>query len=410
MRIDELFKGLSKGQLLVVLSLIFALALSPISKAATSIFTGLAGAGFLLRLFEGSLIRRDFLNIRYIPLWILLLLQLIDEPLHGGGLPDVKMLGHWLPLVLIPLSIRGIPNNHALWRSGFLLVSLVFGYFAVGSSVNYFFNKEEINSLLLQSKHVPLTTGMHHIYFGLYLAALIWVSIFFAGASKNGRSIWLLTGTVLLICLHVLSSRTGLLGLYASMAAIGLYYLRRNKSVFKLKWLLPAIILPVLAFAAIPSLRYKWLNSVEDLRALNEGGKELNFKSFGMRVESWKAGIAAIGAKPWIGSGNGSYKQKIQLSYTEINTPLIPENRIEPHNQFIESWVRQGALSFLSLLVLFALPFKFGNKQSGIPGLPIWILFVFAFVLESVLQRQMGVLLFSSFYYLFVLEPNISDR
>ncbi|MCB9246228.1 MAG: O-antigen ligase family protein [Flavobacteriales bacterium] len=380
--------------------------MSPVSKAAVSILSGFTALGIVFRIYEGSLQWRDVFKRTLLPLAILLLIQILDAPIHQGVWPDLKYVGLWLPLFLIPCAFSGISVDSALVEIGLLFVALIFLAIALGSIVNYGLHMEEVNRMLLESKHVPLFSTMHHIYFGLYLAALIWVSVYYYLRSRRYRRAWIWIGAALVICLHVLSSRTGLLGFYASIAVFGLVQVFKLRDRLNWKWVLPALIIPVLAFFFIPSLKYKWVNSMEDIRALRAGGEDLNFKSFGMRVESWKAGLQAIQNSPVMGHGNAAYKKEIQRAYEQIQTPLIPLNRIEPHNQFIETWGRNGLAGLFALMLLFLVPFSVRSRR--MIALPLWMLFLFAFLLESVLQRQMGILLFSVFYAFFIISPNNS--
>jgi len=337
---------------------------------------------------------------------ILVIVSALDHlrsPVEGKLLYQFILI---VPLILVAPVVMNLRIDHRMVRGVFLVVMLLFTIMALWSSVNYFLNREEIDAMLLQSKHVPLVTRMHHIYFGLFLAALSWVGIHYGVRSRSTmRYLFLGMSAAMIIAMHVLSSRTGLLGFYASAGIYLFIFLGRGVSPrLKLRLMTAVILLPLLSALFVPSVRMKIENTREDLASLAQGGEELNFKSFAMRTESWKAGWSAVKQNWLFGVGSGAYESAVAKGYEEIKTPLFIRNRISPHNQFLDSWLRYGVLGLLLPLSFFVMPFFGRIRHRSDLFWPLWGLTLSSFMVETVLQRQLGVLWFAIFYFLFFVE------
>lgn len=393
------------GGVLAIAGLFVVLFGAPLSRAMVSIGTVFFGLALIFWSARSKWnISRSAVQAIVI-LAAMLLLTFIDHFRGSTDRPFDQFI-LLLPVLLFAPVTMNLRVEHKLIRSVFLIVMLLFALTATWSVVNYFANRAQIDALLLQSKHVPLVTDMHHIYFGLFLAALFWVGVHYGLHCTGRRRIaFLALSAILIICLHILTSRTGLLGFYASAGLYVLMILRKRGSArLKLRLVTAVILLPLLALLFIPSIRMKVENTREDIASLAIGGEELNYKSFAMRTESWKAAWSAI-SQNWVtGVGSGNYDMAVDRGYAAIKTPLFPQNRIDPHNQFLESWLRFGILGLLGCIAIFVLPFFYRNSMRSSFFWPIWALTLSSFMVESVIQRQMGIVWFGVFYFLFFVE------
>jgi O-antigen ligase len=295
-------------------------------------------------------------------------------------------------------------QDYSKIRSFLFVIVCLIGLFSV---INYWFHQEEINQLLLQSKHIPIIGGMHHIYFGILNALLIITKIaeWIMGTNRE-RGKWLfiedVCAVLIFIWLHILSSRTGLYAFYIVIPCLIIVALFFNFKIYKkLYWLIiPIIIMPIISYSFFPSFKNKIANTTEDLKATKEGGEEVNFKSMGMRLEAWKHAFTLIKQKPILGHGAGNVERVMQQEYNNSGSELLIENRIGPHNQFLEYAIKFGILGPILLLFLLIklIFYAFGAKNLRLVGLIVFVSIILC--LESILERQQGVILFSLIYFL----------
>jgi O-antigen ligase len=163
--------------------------------------------------------------------------------------------------------------------------------------------------------------------------------------------------------------------------------------------LLLAIVFPVISYITLPSFRNKIANTSEDIKATEKGGEDVNFKSMGMRKEAWKTAIEIIQSHPFIGVGSGNVESAMSKQYEKNQSLLITENRIGPHNQFLEFGIKNGLIGILLLLSLFIYLLVKGLRTQNLPLLATLALFSISFMLESVLERQHGIIIFALAFF-----------
>lgn len=390
---------------LLFLSLFFA-------RAVVSISIGLMALVWLIDLITSirhkSLVldfnkKENLLAILFAILWMLVL---ADGIFRGFSKEVSRDLVMKLPLLFIPGYLIRLKVSFNLNEFFFGLLAGVITLVAVISSINYLLHFEEINLLLLQSKHIPVFGGTHHIYFGMYLSVAVWMSAYYVVIRKSGW-FWKINLIVQLLCLHLLASRTGLVGFYFSVFLLVVWlFFRIKETKIKSTLILGAVIIPIVAYLIIPSLHNKVKNSIQDFQSVNSG-KDLNYKSLAMRIEAWKSAWYVIQRDPFTGTGLRNAESRLQEAYDLRKSELYPENRIGPHNEFLESWLVFGVAGFILITLLFILmgaQFRIQPIVMVITG----VLLV-SFLLESVLERQLGIII-TTIFLLSALQSETPDR
>ncbi|KAB2918297.1 MAG: O-antigen ligase family protein [Bacteroidetes bacterium] len=379
-----------------------------ITPAFMSIGTVLCSTALL---FDGKLIDnlKKLLSppvLLFILLWVLLLV---------GGLYSEDKVKWWsicsrkLPLLLLPLgftSARPLTKKQVWWV--FFVFNAIITFFSIASTINYLQNAAAINASMIESKSVPVWpvgNGISHIYFGVLMSFGIISCLFFALKEtqtvifSRDRIVFGVLGILNFIIIHILSARTGLVALYGGLGILAVttvWQYRRKKIVWLALLALP--LLPTVAYLTVPTFKNKIINSVRDVQ-INRDGGDINHRSFSMRLEAWKTGGGLIAQHPLTGVGPGDMDAKMAAQYVRNNTVLWPENRVMPHNQFIENSVQMGLIYALLLLVVVLWPF-IKLKRSNTLQWAIAAMFFFAMCFESVLERQIGVTLFPLVYFL----------
>jgi|TARA_B110000090_G_scaffold95728_1_gene107885 O-antigen ligase len=282
----------------------------------------------------------------------------------------------------------------------YLLV--IAGILALVNSIsifNYFLNKDHFDALLLQSKHIPV--GIHHIHFGVLngmIVILLLGSFFVANTfNKSLKVITILFLLIIFISFHILSSRTGLLAFYgASVTMLVVYAMQKRQFKVVLLGLLTMGISLAASYSLSSSFQNKVANSLEDMSSWGKG-EEINFKSMGMRIEAARMCVYIIGQNP-LGVGAAYQDSVMAATYDKLNSVLLEENRVGPHNQFLEYGVRYGWVGIILLIYFFFGLFLWAGHSS----FSMWGIVVFIFIavlFESLLERQV------SLYFMALLIP-----
>lgn len=292
-----------------------------------------------------------------------------------------------------------------------LIISSVVSLVNIFAITNYLLKKDFYDALLLQSKSIPIP-NMHHIHFGIINACIIalllglLITKSFKDKIQFNLAICLLLISV--VSFHILSSRTGLLSFYVGILVSMIWYTIQKKS-FKAMFLGILIIILSLSmsFYFSDSFRNKIQNSIEDYNSWGKGD-EINFKSMAMRMEASKMCIQIIGEYP-LGVGAEAQEQVLQATYVKENTPLDMENRVGPHNQFLDFGVKYGWIGMILLFLFFIYLIPI-IRESSFPMIAIVGIIFTSLFFESLLERQTSIFIFSLFIplsiSLFRLEEN----
>lgn len=347
-------------------------------------------------------------------LWVFVVLvvwQFGTDALSGKTISWNKWLMR-VPLLLIPLSMFWQLSYKSALRC-VVIVALPLVWIDLASILNYTLHANFYNQMVLESKPIPVYSIIYHIEFSVY-QAVVALSLLHILLQKDNqqvqglmRSLLLACFVIILVSLHILSARTGMLMFW--MGAIGLLWIR-FKSVSISKWKVAVIgcCLIISAFI-VPSLRNRIINTVEDISSVFYG-KDLNHQSFGQRWEAWSIALKAAKEKPLLGYGLDQVHEAMGTYYSAENSHLDELNRINPHNQFLEVAVQSGYIATVLLLATFIWLGIQNYRKQGYQAMSVVVFSIaLAMCFESLLERQAGtwvvVLALSG-----VLFPNNSNK
>ncbi len=146
---------------------------------------------------------------------------------------------------------------------------------------------------------------------------------------------------LLLTCLLLTKSRTGMLGLFVGL---GIFLMQKlfvqtlSKAAIKQGGMaLVVVLLLVTTLFFTGSL---------DLEVLLEAGKSMQY-----RVQYWVATFAMLQDSPVFGVGPGNFRQH----YLQFKLPGSSEEINDPHNLLLDVWANGGMLSLIGLIGIFSL-------------------------------------------------------
>jgi len=372
------------------------------ARVLTSISVGLLLISGIWALLESpsklKTLKSNPLFLIMVLLFVLPVLDILKGPEIG---PWSDELARKIGVIAIPLAvITHIEVNPKIMRTILAAFVITMAGSAGISSVKYLMDMDAINTALLQSKHVPLIADVHHIYFGLFLAISMVVTFWlFRTERASQKRWWMLLLIVQFVSMQLLSSRTGLIAFYAGVFVMAfVYFVQIKKLQVRIGIAVGLLLLPLVAVVISPSLRHKISNTQEDIAAADTGGENINFKSFAMRMEAWKMCLELIKEHPLVGVGASNLEKELANKYEESNSVLIEENRVGPHNQFLESTVAHGFVGGLSVLALFLIPLGYA-KRLNIFFIGTWAILGTAMMVESLFERQLGIILFGFFFF-----------
>ena len=115
------------------------------------------------------------------------------------------------------------------------------------------------------------------------------------------------------------------------------------------------------------------------------------------RMLIWKSALEIIADNPVLGVGTGDVTTELLNKYHEHNIVMAEEREYNAHNQYLQTYVATGIAGFLALMgCLFAGAFVAFTRKNLL-YLVFVLVFAFNILVESMLERQAGVVFYSFF-------------
>ena len=302
-----------------------------------------------------------------------------------------------IPLLLLPVAMvrqQGFTRTHLLQLSWCWMLVLLSG--VVWSMVQYFQYPEVFNEAYLKAKVMATPSGGDYIRFSMaiILVLLLWLHLEWKGW-LTGNSQWLmrLLAVIFIGYLHLLSSKTGWLGLYGVVFPVALVTLwRRNQRLLVAVVLSAAIAIPWLSYQYVPTIRNRigYIRYDFDLYSQNAFVKG---QSDGYRVLSWKAGWQVF-REHWVqGVGFGNIKPRLAAWHRQHDT-VVQDGEVFLSNEWLIMACGAGVAGFVFFTLAVAVLFFSTPWRKSLYALAMLFFFLLTFLYENTLSIQLGAFLY----------------
>lgn len=302
-----------------------------------------------------------------------------------------------LTWLAVPLAFAvAVPlTGRQRWAVGALFVG---GAAAVGLATvgKYLLDPKAANEAIRIGHNVQAITHVFHIYFGVMLAlAFFWGLLLRQSpwAGRLGRAALLAAALAAAAALHVLAYRTGLLVFYVGLLAYVVRTLVRRHFALGLGLLLFLALGPWVAYHTLDSVRERIGATVYDLQQFT-GGHDLNNFSLSQRLTAMEAASLVIRQHWLLGVGQADTHAALMAQYRWNDFGLRPANRIDVHNQYLETLLGGGLVGLALWLAVLFWPLTKGWARRD-PYLCFFILIQATLMLGAdILSLQIGLNLF----------------
>ena len=367
---------------------------------------------------------------------ILLALAWLVEGNFKTKLRIFKKFWVWPPILLFMLYLIGViysENQQAAWSSVELKLSLVMAPLLIAGSSS--FRKQHLswslfvfiwaaviimcfayilalmNGLqgdfsggwieMVTYENLTRSISFQPIYLSFYLV-FAFFGLIALHLNESFRDQWFYRNkyatypvlAFLFVGIIMLSSRMEVLVLFATGAALILFFLPSKKQRRKYGLLLMA-----LAVTAVGLI----LSSAENRQRFTEmidissDYTENQYGGRSIRLHKWKNALERWSQDPVLGVGTGDLQEELDKTYAKNNFDLALQYSFNPHNQYVETLLTLGIPGFVMLLVwlwgICLLGWRYKN----------WLLFAFGLIVslsiltESMLERQWGIVFIAFF-------------
>ena len=357
------------------------------------------------------------ISFRHMPWGILFLVYVLGLTYTSNMDFGWKEIESRFAFVLLPI-LFGLSHTDYRKYFKYLIWGLVLGCI-ISSGICYYFAlecfKAEGARFCFEASH--LSHYMHPTYLSLYY--IVASTFLVLNAFEKGNKWWYKVLTIGLAIylgyfIYGFYSIGPWIATFAMLSLIffAAFYFRKKLLVF-FGVFAGMILLAVTMTAKLELLRSDYDTISTEVALYMEDEKAYisenlnNTQSIKARIVLWNAGYNFIKDHPF-GAGTGDVRDDLMDHYTENGMITFAEEKLNPHNQFLQTGVSVGILGILSLIFAFGYYLWLGFKESNYYLISIITLFGVACLFESVLERQYGILLLMTFLGILIREKDVS--
>jgi O-antigen ligase len=319
------------------------------------------------------------------------------------------------PLLLVPFCSASLDRiserelRRLLWACLAVTMASV-----CGTSLRYLSDRPGVEESYLRAKVMKVDMGGDHVRYGWVLAAVYaWLLHLLASdglPDRRQRNAAAVCTALLAVFLHLLSSRTGLLGIYLSTFIVAAMHWRKP-----LARALAAgfLIAPAIAWLLLPTFRNRVRFGMWDFQNLSRGGY-VEGLSDTPRYLSFKVGADIARSQPWLGTGFGDIKRAMWEGYATSHPYLKDYEKLLPSNEFLLHAAAAGWPAAAVFTAIMFVPFLLKDLRGHTGWLCLHAVALAGFLYEIGLETQFGI-----FVYAFpgclacrrlMKQPNATDK
>jgi len=376
-----------------------------------SLFIGLICSKFLLTLSMIALAvfgflsptlgqdwKRIWTNKSFVATLGIFMLFLVSALLSDNYSASMVRIRIALPMLLLPIAFALLPIFSK--KSYQQLLSIYFYMMVVacfGVLINYGLNYEAMQQRLIVSKAIPTPNG-EHIRFSLMINLAIFAGFWlleqqFYWKKTLEKCLMRILVLFLMITLHLLSVRIGILVLYGGLGTTVFYYMLRKKHYVMGVFLLMGIaVMPYLAYKYVPSVQTKVNLTKHNWDMYQQG--HIGEYSDTRRLLSYKIAWDVVQQAPWFGVGIGDLNDEQAKHYQK----KYPDQQVMyPHNFFLMLYAATGILGLSFFLGCFFFPLFYHQNYKNLFFLLFYTTIFLSFMTENTILSAIGVGIYSFF-------------
>lgn len=309
----------------------------------------------------------------------------------------LKVIQDKLPLFALPFCCLAIREMDAGIRKK--LVGLGLGILALSigkSTIAYLLHHREVAEAYLKAKVMSVDMHGDHVRFGWLLSLIFSWLLFTLTEQRSLLSRAAFRGLTALAVglaayLHLLASKTGLMGFYLSLAIWAWTY-RGRKMV---RWMTASTFLfPVLAWLLLPTFRNRLKFILWDFQHYTRGGYTEGLSDT-PRVLSLEAGWDLVSHHPLLGTGFGDLRNVMNRWYLDHAAFVKEYEQLLPSNEFL----LHAAAAGIPLAILFTAvvisPFGLTSHRKSMAWISFHAIAVAGFLYEIGLETQYGIFIYA---------------
>ncbi len=308
-----------------------------------------------------------------------------------------------LPFLALPVAFAALRGRLTLYQFHLLLYLFVFMSIVTATVVlsNLLHDIDELVVRYQRGQVVDIPFS--HVRYSLMIAfaCLCAAYLYQQGFVMKFRwERWALLGACafLAVFLHVLAVRSGLLAFYICLIYLAIRNLwHMRKPLWAIGWLAAVLVIPLLSYLYVPTLRAKVHYMRYDLEQLLKHGTASHY-SDGSRIISMQKAWELFREHPWTGTGIGNLRREMveKMEHAQERPTLLM-----PHNQFLYVAAGTGVFGLAVFVYAVFLPFTIRRLRQHWLLVSFLIIILSSFLTDATIEEQMGTVFYLTMLLLF---------
>jgi O-antigen ligase len=270
-------------------------------------------------------------------------------------------------------------------------------------SLGHYFSDKQMYDLGYSVSHViPTPFKKDHIRFSIAVVLAIWFCYWFIPMQSNQIKKYALMacGVFMIIYLHILSVKTGLISFYLLFIYTFLQLLLNKKNrKFGLLGLCILITIPIIAFYTSQSFYNKLYYTQFSYVEMKNNALQPNISDEG-RLISYKLGLEVMQQHQLLGTGSGDMLDAMKHAYTK-HFGSDKTLALLPHNQAMVMMLVAGIFGLMVYCYFLFIPLLMHYRNS-VFFIGFWIIFLLPQLIEPMHETQYGIAIHILFFALIV--------
>lgn len=333
-----------------------------------------------------------FLHPAFVSISLILIGTLISGINSEDTVEWLKLVRRKTPYLALPIILFMMPVFSLRSFRNFIYFFLVLMWIsAIGVFTNYLIHYDLFNFQIGFGQPIP-TPIAHNIY-SLFLcfAAVSGIVLLKEGHHflyKQEKYLILIGTSFIIVLIHLLSVRSGLVAFYICFFLFVLKYLLQLKKIRYALIIVPLLmIIPYLAITYIPSLNSKFYYTMHDI-SLWKSGQGNTYSDSG-RLQSMEIGLKLWKENKMLGTGLGDLKQETLLLAEQLYGNSY--RGLKPHNQWIYLLAGSGLLGTFIFSLGFFIPILYKKAYKNEFLFYFILIILLSTLVESSLERSYSI-------------------
>jgi O-antigen ligase len=304
------------------------------------------------------------------------------------------------PFLLLPLAFsflpRFTPKQLQIITTGIAVLLLA----SVCYSMSFLITDPATNISKYRIGDVLPTLPKHdHIRASLGMALFVVWSVY-VWPLLDGKKVRWLIGIVVglvVIYIHVLADKSGLVSLYLFLFGWGIYLAFTKNKIIGVVVIVAIPLFVLFGLKYLPTFREKAQYVDFTWFMLTHGDKSGNYGDIN-RLMSYKVAAVLIEQHPLLGVGTGDMLPEMSVAFHRMYPEVREESIILPHNQFLIVGLGCGIPAMILFTVWIFMPLaKMRRNRQSFFFFIVWLILFLQLMIEPVLEVQYGVFVYLYF-------------